>query len=313
LLSSLTVMPEKAAVYRSEGLIDDLLTVEGDERLTVLRVAEHLTVVLLRPELAVQRKTQECLSLLEAEGFHPVRCVPVAVEPLCRQMWRYQWNAATDGLLHLAQRLYSAHTCLATVLWTPRRSRIPATVRLAEVKGPADPVGRAAHTLRSRLGSPQKLLALVHSPDEPLDLLREVALLSRHNDAFTEPLAAVLADPTGGPAAAGVRRIAAEWESGVKPQSLDPGPRLSTVRGLVESSRGDSGTVEAALRTITEMRTGSRVEWLGFLERLAALGIVLEPWDDIVLGASYAQINRGVPKLLGSPPPDGWSTRDEWR
>jgi hypothetical protein len=313
LLSTLTVMPKKAVLYKKEGLIDNFLTSDNTEHVSSLRVAEHLTIALMRPELAVQRKSQMCLSLLEKHGFYAVRCEPVAVGPLCNQMWRFQWNAATDGLLHLAQRLYASHTCMAMILWAPERSKVPASVRLSYLKGSADPAGRPADTLRSQLGSSNKLLALVHSPDEPIDLLREVALLSRYNVALAEPLSTVLDSTDEGPIAADVRKVAAVWESNVKAQSLDVRPRLSILEEAVRFSHGDPRNIATAMQIINAMRGGARVEWISFIKLLASLEIFLEEWDDIVLGASYAKINRRIPKELGSAPSGNWFTRNEWR
>lgn len=60
---------------------------------------------------------------------------------------------------------------------------VTATELLVGMKGSADPGARGAQTLRSHLGAPNLLTSLVHSPDTPAHLLRELqVLLPRSED-----------------------------------------------------------------------------------------------------------------------------------
>ena len=51
---------------------------------------------------------------------------------------------------------------------------VPASVELTGLKGPTDPDARAPGQLRHLLGRYSYLLNLVHTPDEPADVLREL-------------------------------------------------------------------------------------------------------------------------------------------
>ncbi|WP_273654498.1 nucleoside-diphosphate kinase [Cellulomonas fimi] len=52
-----------------------------------------------------------------------------------------------------------------------------ATARLRALKGSADPAARPEHSLRTHLGAPNLLTSLVHTPDTPEDLVRELEVL----------------------------------------------------------------------------------------------------------------------------------------
>ena len=312
ILPVLTAMPEKIRLYKDEGVIEESLSAEVATPSSVLRTAEHLAVALFRPEMAALRKSRSCLRLLEAHGFHPVLCEPISIDTLCDQIWRFQWNAATDGLLGLARRLYSIHTCLLTVMWVPTRSKIPASVRLSLFKGSADPANRSASTLRSQLGSPNKLLGLIHSPDEPLDLIRETALLARHFPAVINLLWTIEGAPVREVIQA-VYHKATTWEMSIEAQSLDMNARYVRLAEMVKQNDAEPDHVEAASRMLTLIEDGSRVDWVRFTDRLQRLNVRLEAWDDIFLGGMFAAMDRGIPKAIGSPSPGSWDTRADWR
>jgi hypothetical protein len=48
--------------------------------------------------------------------------------------------------------------------------------RLTRLKGGNDPAGRAPDSLRSVAGSPNRLLTMVHTSDDPADVVRELAV-----------------------------------------------------------------------------------------------------------------------------------------
>jgi hypothetical protein len=47
---------------------------------------------------------------------------------------------------------------------------------ITRLKGGNDPAGRAPDSLRSVAGSPNRLLTMVHSSDDPADVVRELAV-----------------------------------------------------------------------------------------------------------------------------------------
>jgi hypothetical protein len=59
---------------------------------------------------------------------------------------------------------------------------VSAAEHLSEIKGSADPSVRHESSLRSYLGAPNLLTSLVHTPDGPEDLLRELQVLLRGDE-----------------------------------------------------------------------------------------------------------------------------------
>jgi hypothetical protein len=136
-------------------------------------------VVVLRPDLIASRGVEEVVRFLAdhelAVRWHgQVHLSRLAIETI----WRYQWNVATADRHALAEQIYGYSPSLLLLLEDESADRqIPASVRLAHLKGPCQPELQDRGHLRRALGAPSRMMSLVHSPDEPVDVLRELGIL----------------------------------------------------------------------------------------------------------------------------------------
>jgi hypothetical protein len=300
-------MPAKADSYAAEGTLAAFWEprLSGLPAAAVRAAAQHVTALVLRPELAMTRRVARCLRWLDGHGYVVVSAAPVRVDWVCEVLWRFQWNAVNPGTLHLVRLLYRSAPCLLLVLRHGSCRGVPAAVRLSGSKGAAEPGERSGASLRDALGAPSKILAMVHAPDEPADVLRDLALLARGNPHLAQSLTAALTGtvpPAGDPAQA-----ALAWQDSAQPRALDPLPILAALAGRLAAADGDGARLPPLL---ADMRAGRKVEWLGLLAALGEAGLRLDPWQEIVLGGMCAQTRwHGPAKLIGAPDYARWAER----
>jgi nucleoside diphosphate kinase len=154
----------------------DAAAVLGDRLYPVL----HSTALLVvKPEALAARRLQMILGYIEANNFQLIgyRLLRFS-RHVVRELWRYQWNAATIEKMDLADRtLCSFPTGILLGLREVRGSRqVPAAVRLQSLKGAAAPEKRDPGSIRAMLQAPNRMISFVHTSDEPADILRELGV-----------------------------------------------------------------------------------------------------------------------------------------
>lgn len=302
--AALTRMPTKSEVYRRETYFREGL--RDTERVLGADAADVLhrhALLLVKPDGIAAGKVGAVLDYLAEHGF-AVQAVqlPVFDGRLWREMWRYQLTSATIDRLTLNDLIYVG-TGLMLVLRDRRPGPLPATMRLASVKGSADLSKQKPGTLRDLLGQHNRNFSYIHVADEPADLVRELGLLL---------------DPAQRMATLG--RLAAEGPSPADTARLDdvlaaertaPAHRTfstdeathSVLDALKRSERGDH-----AIRLIERMSLGEPVAWIDVAEAVGESGASVHHWDLAALGASLIACDEpGEPKLIANPDPDSWA------
>ncbi len=94
-----------------------------------------------------------------------------------RELWRYNWHIYTTDRLALMTEMHRATETMLLILrddW--HDGVVPGSVRLASLKGSANPAGRRPEHLRAVLEPPNRVINFVHVADEPADIIREVGI-----------------------------------------------------------------------------------------------------------------------------------------
>lgn len=172
-ISPLTNCRGKIAAYRMDPYFR-----QGFEGINLVE-AQSVTLMVLKPEAVVGRRLGPALEFLENNGFEVLEARRIRLSPiLARELWRYQLNTATQDRLDVIDVLLPSTDSLLLLLRdrTSQAGGIPAATRLSQLKGSSDPSLQQPHSLRSRLQAPTRLLNFVHAPDEPADVVRELAL-----------------------------------------------------------------------------------------------------------------------------------------
>ncbi|MFD5326756.1 nucleoside-diphosphate kinase [Streptomyces sp. NPDC127092] len=177
-LDSLTRDPEKAEAYRRDPYMREALASLAPA-LGTDALHRH-TFVVLKPDAVAGRRCEPILDILRSLGWHPVAATTVRFDPLLvRELWRYQFNAASEQRIALVDPLLSSGPALLVLLEDRDGARdLPASVRLTVAKGSADPSAARSGDLRTRIGRVNGLFNFMHTADEPADVARELQLFS---------------------------------------------------------------------------------------------------------------------------------------
>ncbi|MGW1981838.1 nucleoside-diphosphate kinase [Streptomyces collinus] len=252
---SLTADPRKRAAYRldpyaREGL--DLFRSPGDRAWLYTT-----TFVVIKPDAVVGRRGGLVLDILEEEGWLPIAARTFTFDPLLtREIWRYQFNAASRQRIAVVDHLLGTSPSLLVLLRDTRRlDGLPATVRLTAAKGGADPQAAHARDLRTRFGRVNGLFNFIHTADEPADLVRELRIFCFRTG--TDWLrAAITATPRSTGEGCPARGLLAGLEADAPTHDLDSAQSLVrlTVRPDVWGSLArEHGTRDAVQRWLSAL------------------------------------------------------------
>lgn len=144
--------------------------------------------LLIKPDAMVGRRATLICDHLRNNSFRIVRAIPFQFDRLMvRELWRYSMNISTNAKFALVDSIHAASQSIYLLLedQEPAPAAASATVRLQHLKGSAFENQRSQASIRSVAGSPNEMLVLVHTPDEPLEMLREIGLLFDHESRIT--------------------------------------------------------------------------------------------------------------------------------
>ncbi len=176
----LTKCPEKVQLYAQEPYVRnawaDCQAQWGDETNAVI---QQLAVVMLKPEAIVRGCLPAVVGFLTDHGLTPIAWRNVELGPSrCTTIWRYQWNKATDDRVALHLFIAKQARWLLVVLRDDEPvPGLPASIRLWGLKGQTDERQRDPSHLRSVIGMKNRMIGFVHTPDEPVDFVREQGIL----------------------------------------------------------------------------------------------------------------------------------------
>jgi Nucleoside diphosphate kinase len=173
-------VPGKLNVYLDDpGFLYALSRVMGPEADALLPQLWRTSYALFKPDAFAFGKATQALDHLARKGFTVVaRHELQLTEAAMIGLWRYQWNRATPERMAASMSIGLMGPSILVALRVPEAvGGIPASVRLWSLKGSASADGRAPDRLRSVLGVAGRYFGYVHVPDEPADVVRELALL----------------------------------------------------------------------------------------------------------------------------------------
>ncbi|MEU9126691.1 nucleoside-diphosphate kinase [Kitasatospora sp. NPDC048540] len=301
----LSADPAKREAYRYDTYAREGL--RSFSALTDLTRSHEFTFVVLKPDAVAGRRCELILEILRSQGWLPAAATTIRFDPLLtRELWRYQFNAASAQRIAVVDHLLGSGPALLVLLHDTRRpAGMPASVRLTAAKGSADPEAARGTDLRSRIGRVNGLFNFIHTADDPADVIRELQLFSYQAGwdwcarALREP--GQVADgwsPERDPAYA----LLAQVHAAVPAHDLDLTAALRRLRG------GGGRWAELAQRAGTREQVGQWLDALG-PDRLPAGPA---RWDVLTVVTGWIDCNeRGVAPLLSTPSAAAWQPADD--
>ncbi|SHM43526.1 nucleoside diphosphate kinase [Cryptosporangium aurantiacum] len=273
---------------------EDLLRIGGSD---AVGIAARHAFLLLKPDAVVRRRLVPALEWLTARGWRVVHARRFRVHRWAvRAFWQYQWNTASRDRREMADLYMSATDSLVLLLRAPHDDEWASTILTGD-KGSSDPARCRPGQLRHTLGTLNQQLNLVHSADEPVDLVREVGICC----TASERTAVYRALVDGVDAVDGALDLARRMEAEHEPLDLSLAGTVARLAGRVD------GTGERALlhRRLTGLLDGRPSDWRELITLADRAGVALSRWDRVVLGTYLL-----VPTLPGVVPlvPDASAT-----
>jgi hypothetical protein len=302
--AQLTRMPEKVAlydrdVYFREGL-RDVMRVWGQDWHGELR---RSALLMLKPDGIVAGVAESVCDFLKRQGFAICGVYSVSLSGhVWRAMWRFQLTAASTDRF-LVNDLKYRDPGLVLLLREAEPRTVPAVVRLARLKGPSDPSLQDPESLRSVIRQPHRFFAHIHAPDEPADLLREVAILA------DQAVRADMLQAWRGRLMRPSHRTLLEraLREGASKRAFDRDAALQRLERSLQEARADRASVERLIGELRSIRAGVPIDWQTFCELLAESGAIVDPWDVATAGAhAICFDDPGAEKAIGSPRFAAW-------
>ena len=265
----------KCAAYEQEPFVGEgyaALFAHLGER-TVPWLQEHVMVV-FKPDLIAARRVERALDFVERSGFAVSWHGLVLLDRLTIEtIWRFQWNVATFDRHALAEVVYCHSPSLALLLRDRQApGPVPAAVRFGSLKGSPIEENRCGSHLRGVLAVPNRMMSMVHAPDEPIDVVRELAILFGRAERD---------------------RVCASWAGGGPVASL-----ADDVRRLYGSTEASELDVEAAVRRLEAGADPNRLaEIRAWMHRCATAGADPDLLLSDVWRPTSALIRRHAPGL----------------
>ncbi|MGY0070502.1 nucleoside-diphosphate kinase [Streptomyces sp. QTS137] len=285
----LTCSPRKQRLYGADTYFQESFEQLGALTDDVTGFAHRHAALLLKPDAVVARRLLPALDWLAERGFRVVAAAPTRLSRTAvRSLWYFQWNLATPQRRRLAGLFLHSTSSLVLLVQSEAETDVPASVVLTGLKGPTDPDARVPGQLRHLLGRYSYLLNLVHTPDEPADVLRELAV---HFDDDTRDRL-FRGALSGADATAHATEVAERMYADTKPRELDFEPAVERLRIAVAGRDGLDPA--AAPREL--------------LESAWAHGVDLDPWDAVIVGSTVLPMRQP-----GRAPVLDGSSADMWR
>jgi hypothetical protein len=290
---ALTTLPTKLSLYRDETPFRESWRIAqevlGPRALAVL---QQTTVLTLRPEAILARKVGDCLAFLRRHHFAVTHTEQFRYSRnSIRDLWRYQWNIAQLDSIEVSDLVHYRAPALMLFLRDRHPTpTIPASLRLTAIKGTSAPAGRPAAHLRSVLGAPNRILVVVHAPDEPLDVVRELGVL--FDRAALTRIYSTMGRET--PDAPLLRSEIDDLYRSTEPGTLRVSDAVDDFRRELAAKRSAADPRRAALLrrvgdSLSSAERGGHLDWRRWTDDLGSCGIAHDSWVSTVIASHYVQ------------------------
>lgn len=143
-----------------------------------LKALTKYGLLMVKPDGMVAGTLFPVRRFLESCGFKIIGARQVRLNrAIIRLLWHSDWLQYSADRLAFSDYLYTSGPAALLLLEDVSNADAPCINRLAQLKGPARLDDRSHGDMRSALGSPNRVINFVHTPDSCIDILRELPVL----------------------------------------------------------------------------------------------------------------------------------------
>ncbi|UZI32380.1 nucleoside-diphosphate kinase [Streptomyces sp. VB1] len=281
---------------------EELVAIAGEQ---APQVAARHALLLLKPDATVRGKLTAAIDWLLRRGWRVRASAPLRFNRwTVRGMWGYQWKSADRGRRDMADLYMTAADSLLLVLAAPSNAAADqwACNLLTRSKGTFDVATCPPGTLRHYLGSLNRQMNLVHTADEPADLLRELGVClepQTRREVFTALI-------EGRDGAAQAQATASRLQRDSQPVDLSLAACLETIRADLEDGSAPEPYRQRLRALIEQIAIDRSRDWQGVVNLAALAGLHLTNWQIVTLGTWL------LPPTNGETPPTRSAARQGW-
>ncbi len=297
----LTTSEAKATLYSVDTYFAEAWESVTDVWPDPLQFAWEHGLLVLKPDSFAGRRAHVILEWLGDAGFVIADAQRLSFDRhSIRAEWRYQWNMATPDRKKLMDVLLKLSDCMLVIVRSQDRIEVPTTVRLTDLKGPAEVAKRRPDHLRWKLGLSSAILSFLHTADEPADVLRELGIHAAASERI-----ALLERLAGRPdATQAAWALCDQLYAEVPFHHLDSAELGRRLEQDVGSDLEDAARQELH-RLSRQLSDGNCQEWSKIPGLARRCGAYFDPWDEVVLIAANITPNfPGRESVLRTEPRD---------
>lgn len=263
-------------------------------------ILSRVVLLCAKPDAVVGRRLRPMLDYAIEHGFAPIGVGEARLgRHSMREVWRHDWHVYPVDRLRFSTIWYGSAPMLVFALEdrSPEPG-IPASIRLASLKGNALPEKRGPNEMRSRLKPPNSVLNFVHVTDEPADVVREMGILFEYPERMA--MIRLLREPATD---AGLTAASAAIDALYADHPAHDLDATASLRRLRDAGMIDDAGFVAATR---HLENGDSMDWDALLAHLSPSAIDECRWDFISLASALIARERPVSCPLRNPDIHDW-------
>lgn len=260
-----------------------------------------IALLCAKPDAVAGRRLRPILDYAIEHGFAPIGVAEYALtRHSMRHVWRYDWHVYPADRLSFSTVWVGASPSLMLVLEDRApETGVPASVRLASLKGHALADKRRPGDMRTRLAPPNTVLNFVHVPDEPADIVREMGILLEHPQRIA--ILRAIRDLRGSDASAQALQAIESLYARHAAHDLDAAASLRRLQA--------AGMVVAPQRIEACLGSGGFLSWHDLVGSFSPDVLGAHRWDFIAVASTMIPRDRPFEGLVNNPDIHDWRRR----
>jgi nucleoside diphosphate kinase len=238
---------------------------------------KNISFVIVRPDGIAAHSIGKTVEALREVGFEPIHYEIVKFDRHSNRLfWWYHLNHAPLDRFPLVDLFINDRPCALIFVKANEPNEEFACQRLARVKGHVLTEKRKPDQIRYKINAGRGLLAYIHAPDEPIDIMRELGIL------FPSSQLQNLLEKMMHPPEFNQSLLEEQMYAKSIAHNLDFTQSTQRIQSICNAFPDLQEMCQDAL-------TGKKIDWQYFVQQVKKYQLPIDEWDLIVFCASTAE------------------------